>query len=277
VALLVKSGMQVKRFEDVLRTQQGESFIEVSDVHKIYHTDRGSLQAIEGLSCLISRGEFVAIVGPSGCGKSTFLKVLSGLLPYDAGEIRIGGARVSKPLSRDVGMVFQKPVLMPWLRVIDNILFPVVLMGGKKRLYRERAYALLELTKLSGFADRYPFELSGGMQQRVAICRALIHDPELLLMDEPFGALDAMTRDILNLELLRIWREKRKTIVFVTHSIQEAVFLADRVLVMSRRPARVKETVQIDLPRPRSIEVKGDPKYGEYTVHIYKLLQEEFV
>lgn len=272
---LLKSEVEHNLADDMEEKQQDKTFIEVTDVHKWYRTARGSLHAIGGLSCSIFRGEFVAIVGPSGCGKSTFLKILSGLLPYDQGEIKIADVQVSGPVSRDVGMVFQKPVLMPWLRVIDNILFPITLMGLSKTRYRDRAYELLELTKLSGFADRYPFELSGGMQQRVAICRALIHDPELLLMDEPFGALDAMTRDVLNLELLRIWRGKRKTIVFVTHSIQEAVFMADRVFVLSQRPTRLKEAIRIDLPRPRTIEIKGDPKYGKYTVKIYKLLQEE--
>lgn len=250
--------------------------MKVTDVYKTYTTSKGQLRAIEGLSCSVNKGTFITIVGPSGCGKSTFLKILAGLLPYDAGEVIVDGTVVQKPLGKKVGMVFQKPLLMPWLRVIDNVLFPLTILGEKATNYKEKAMDLLEMVRIKDFADRYPFELSGGMQQRVAICRALIYDPELLLMDEPFGALDAMTRDILNLELLRLWETKRKTIIFVTHSIQEAVFLADQVFVMTKRPAKIKEIVPIDLPRPRSMEAKGQSKYGEYVVYVYKLLQHEF-
>ena len=184
----------------------------------------------------ITQGEFVSILGPSGCGKSTLLMIVGGLLPITSGTVEIGSEHVSGP-RRDTGVVFQAPVLMPWRSIVKNVMFPIESLGLSQLEYRERANELLEMTGLTGFSENYPSELSGGMQQRVAICRALIHNPNLLLMDDPFSALDAITRDTMNQELLRIWEEFQKTVLFVTHSIREAVFLSDRIFVMSPRPA----------------------------------------
>src|SRR3989441_676258 len=208
----------------------------------------------------VDENEFVTLVGPSGCGKSTLLKLVAGLTPATRGAIRIRDTAVREPFP-DVGFVFQQPVLLPWRSVLDNVLFSVEMLGREPRQYRKQAGDLLELTGLGGFETKYPRELSGGMQQRVAICRALLPDPSLLLMDEPFGALDAMTREEMSLELLRIWDERRKTILFVTHSIPEAILLADRVVVMTPRPGRIARVLTIDLPRPRTMDMEFDPRF----------------
>src|SRR5205823_6400128 len=219
--------------------------ISVSDLEKTYVTrGRAKVHALAGISLDIDAGEFVTIVGQSGCGKTTFLKILAGLIPSSAGAVALRGQPVDGP-SRDIGIVFQDPVLLPWRTVLHNVLLPAEVLRLDRHASRERALALLRLVALDGFEDKYPHELSGGMCQRVAIARALVHDPSLLLMDEPFGALDAMTREFMNVELLRIWRESGKTIVFITHSIPEAVFLADRVVVMSARPGRIQEIVAV--------------------------------
>jgi len=221
---------------------------------------------LRDIDLTIGDGEFVAIVGPSGCGKSTLLKILAGLLPA-AGTAMLNGTAIAGP-RRDIGMVFQSPVLFPWRTVIDNALLPVdVQQLGRDRMV-ERAKALISLVGLSGFERRYPWELSGGMQQRVALVRALIHDPALLLMDEPFGALDALTRESMNVELQRIWLDRRKTVVFVTHSTSEAVFLADRVMVMTARPGRIGDMLKIDLPRPRTLDVMTTEAFGTYVRRI---------
>jgi NitT/TauT family transport system ATP-binding protein len=199
----------------------------------------------------------VTLVGRSGCGKSTLLRILAGLIPASSGSVTIAGRRVSGP-RRDVSLVFQRSALMPWRNVIENVLLPVEILRLSKREYRPVAADLLALVGLQGFERRRPYELSGGMQQRVALCRALIQDPKVLLMDEPFAALDALTREELSLELQRIWSERQKTIVFVTHSIQEAVLLADRVIAMSPRPGQIVRTIEVDLPRPRSLGSSGD-------------------
>ena len=212
-------------------------------------------------------GEFVSVVGPSGCGKSTILKMLAGIVPLSGGTIAIEGERLTGP-SEKVGVVFQSPVLLPWRTVYDNVLLPSTCGASRARERGPRARALVELVGLDGFEDRYPFELSGGMQQRVAICRALITDPAILLMDEPFGALDAMTREHMNLELQRIWLEKRKTVLLITHSIPEAVFLSDRVIVMTSRPGTIDEIVEIDLPRPRELDMTSDERFGRYAKRI---------
>lgn len=252
-----------------LATSGGE-VISVSGLSRQYPTSQGSVLALDAVDFSVSDGEFVAVVGPSGCGKSTLLKILAGLLPATRGEARLRGTQISGP-RRDIGVVFQSPVLFPWRSVLSNVLLPV----DVQHLGRERnagpAMELLELVGLSGFEHRYPWELSGGMQQRVAITRALIHDPTILLMDEPFGALDAMTRENMNLELQRIWLESHKTVLFITHSIAEAVFLADRVLVMSPRPGRIIEDVPIDLPRPRPFDVVAVPEFGAYVGRIRAL------
>ena len=245
--------------------------IVVSNLEKTYRTKgRALVQALGGLSLDVADGEFVTIVGQSGCGKTTFLKILAGLLSRSSGEVALRGRPVDGP-SRDIGIVFQDPVLLPWRTVLDNVMLPVQVLRLDWAASRTRALGLIELVGLGGFEDKYPHELSGGMRQRVALARALVHDPSLLLMDEPFGALDAMTREFMNLELLRIWREARKTVVFITHSIPEAVFLADRVVVMSARPGRITEIVSVDLPRPRDLDMMASDGFGVYTRKIRHL------
>jgi NitT/TauT family transport system ATP-binding protein len=235
--------------------------IRLDRVAKTYRTRRGDLvHALEDISLEVGDTEFVTLVGASGCGKSTLLKLVAGLTLATRGSIRIRDTDVREPFP-DVGFVFQQPVLLPWRSVFDNVLFSVEMLGLEPRQYRKQAGDLLELTGLAGFETKYPRELSGGMQQRVAICRALLPDPSLLLMDEPFGALDAMTREEMSLELLRIWDERRKTILFVTHSIPEAILLADRVVVMTPRPGRIARILSVDLPRPRTMELEFDPRF----------------
>lgn len=245
--------------------------LSIKELKKIYKTREGELEALGSVTFDIYPEEFVSIVGPSGCGKTTLLKIIAGLLPKTGGEIFVDKNQFDP--SRQVGFVFQKSLLLPWRKVIDNVLLPIEILKLDKKAYREQALALLELVGLSGFENNYPNELSGGMQQRVAIARALIHDPKLVLMDEPFGALDALTRDRMNLELLRIWSESHKTILFITHGIQEAIFLSDRVIVLSARPSRMINALEIDLPRPRTMEVRTSPEFGAYTLEVYKCLE----
>jgi NitT/TauT family transport system ATP-binding protein len=211
-----------------------------------------AMHALDDITLDIARGEFVAVVGPSGCGKTTLLKLLAGLMTGYQGSLMLDGQPITRP-RLDVGVVFQEPTLLPWRTVLANVLLPIELAGLDLAAGTERAMALMATVGLAGFEHKYPRELSGGMRQRAGICRALVRDPQLLLMDEPFGALDAMTREFLNVELQRIWLGSGKTVVFVTHSIPEAVFLADRVVVMSPRPGRIAEVVDIDLPRPRRL------------------------
>ena len=245
--------------------------IVVSDLEKTYTTKgRALVKALGGISLQIDNGEFVTIVGQSGCGKTTLLKILAGLLARSAGAVTLRGESVDGP-RRDIGVVFQDPVLLPWRTVLDNVMLPVDVLRLDRGVFRKRANDLIELVGLGGFDDKYPHELSGGMRQRVALARALVHDPSLLLMDEPFGALDAMTREFMNLELLRIWQEAKKTVVFITHSIPEAVFLADRVVVMSARPGRITEIVDVDLPRPRDLDMMASDEFGVYTRKIRHL------
>jgi NitT/TauT family transport system ATP-binding protein len=246
--------------------------IRLQEVEKTYRTRRGDLvHALAETTLEIGDRELVTLVGPSGCGKSTLLKLVAGLVPPSRGQIRVREQPVTGPFP-DVGFVFQQPVLLPWRSVLDNVLFSVEMLGLDLRQYRKPAGDLLELTGLGGFETKYPRELSGGMQQRVAICRALLPDPSLLLMDEPFGALDAMTREEMSLELLRIWEERRKTILFVTHSIPEAILLADRVVVMSPRPGRVARVLRVDLPRPRTMELEFDPRFKAHSDEIRSLI-----
>lgn len=232
-----------------------------------YETRRGRIQALADVSMRVGEGEFVALLGPSGCGKSTVLKLAAGLLAASTGEVTVAGERVEGP-SRQTGVVFQKPNLLPWKSVLNNVLLPARTLGLPDAPARERAQQLLELVGLAPFAKDYPFELSGGMQQRVGIARMLLHDPRLLLMDEPFAALDALSREALTLELQRIWSQQRKSVLFITHSIQEAVFLADRVLVMSPRPGRIIDELVIDLPRPRTLETLADPVFTGLCHHL---------
>ncbi len=237
--------------------------ITVKGLTKVYSTRDGNISALERVSFTVGEGEFVAVVGPSGCGKTTLLKVLAGILPPSNGEAFLRGTPIAGP-RRDIGVVFQSPVLLPWRTVLDNVLLPVDVQRLGREQHLKLAMDLLALVGLQGFERRYPWELSGGMQQRVAITRALIHDPAMLLMDEPFGALDAMTREQMNLELQRIWLEKRKTVLFITHSIPEAVFLADRVLVMTLRPGRIMDDLPVKIPRPRSLDAMNFTEFGAY-------------
>ena len=250
-------------------------YLVVDGVSKHYRTARGDvIEAIQSFTLRVGQGEFVSLVGPSGCGKSTLLKIIAGVIPSDSGQISVGGRPVGSSGPRGesvkIGMVFQKPSLFPWKTLLDNVLAPIRLMGQPTGPYEARARELLAMVGLGGFEHRYPHELSGGMQQRASICRALIHDPDVLLMDEPFAALDAMTRDQLNLQLASIWQTSRKTILFVTHNIQEAVFLADRVVVLGPRPSVILEEVKIDLPRPRTIPMRTEQRFGELTLRIYR-------
>jgi NitT/TauT family transport system ATP-binding protein len=248
--------------------------IVLDGVGMTYRADSGPVEALRDIRLEVDRGELLALVGPSGCGKSTLLRIIAGLRPATTGRVAVNGAAVTRPIPA-VGMVFQAPVLLRWRTILDNVLLAAELAGLEPGAHRARAEALLRLVGLDGFGDRRPRELSGGMQQRAALCRALLLDPPLLLMDEPFGALDAMTRDELNLELLRVWGEgsvSRKTIVFVTHSIPEAVFLADRVVVMTPRPGRVARVFDVPLPRPRTIATRAVPAFGALTVTIHELL-----
>ena len=227
--------------------------------------------ALEDISLTAQRNEFVCLVGPSGCGKSTLLRLVAGLLAPTAGQVSIGGVMVTEPRA-DTGIVFQAPTLLPWASILDNVLFPLDMMGRLDAQGRARARDLLNLVGLAGFESKYPRELSGGMQQRAGICRALVHEPDILLMDEPFGALDALTREELTIELMRIWQERPKTILFVTHSIPEAVLLADRVVVMSARPGRVAETIAVTLPRPRDFDMEARHEFQDATRRIRKLI-----
>jgi NitT/TauT family transport system ATP-binding protein len=238
--------------------------IEIAGVSKTYRTRDGEVPSLRPLDFSVDQGEFLVVVGPSGCGKSTLLKMIAGLLPPSAGEIRVQGRVVTRPHS-DVGIVFQSPLLLPWRSVFRNVMMPVEVKGLPRRAYEERAHALLKMVGLDGFEDKYPYQLSGGMQQRASICRALVHDPKIVLMDEPFGALDAMTRERMNVELQRIQRETQKTVLLITHSIPEAVFLADRVLVMSERPGAIAAVYEVKLPRPRSLDVLSDPGFVQLT------------
>ena len=241
---------------------------------KTYITDSGEVTALKSLDFEIFDGEFVSVIGQSGCGKSTLLKVLAGLLPYTAGSVELNGTPLRGP-TPEAAVVFQSPVLLPWRTLIDNVLLPIEFRKLPMASYRQTAADLLAMVGLTEFAQRYPFELSGGMQQRAAIVRALVQDPRLLLMDEPFGALDAMTREQMNLELLRIWSQSRKTVIFITHSIAEAIFLSDRVIAMTARPGTIADVITIDLPRPRELSGINTDRFGRYVAKLRSLLDAQ--
>lgn len=247
-------------------------FIRIENLRKVFQVSGRELVAVQDVTLDINEGELVSIVGPSGCGKSTILSILSGLLQADGGTVQIGNQQSPFTPGRDIGMVFQKALLLKWRTILDNVMLPAEILGLPQRETRERARDLLQMVGLGEFTDAYPQQLSGGMQQRAAIARALVHDPRLILMDEPFGALDALTREKMNLELLRIWRESRKTILFVTHGIQEAVFLGSQVAVMTAGPARMADHFRIDLPEPRTLDIKTTEEFGQYARRIYGLL-----
>jgi len=251
-----------------------DPFIHLANVRKVYRKGEAEFLAISDVTFDVAPGELVSLVGPSGCGKTTLLKILAGLHDHE-GEVRIGSHDHPFDPSRDIGMVFQQPLLLKWRRMLENVLLPAEILGLPRRESRERALDLLAMVGLSGCADKYSYELSGGMQQRAAIARALVHDPKLILMDEPFGALDALTREKMNLELRSIWRHSRKTIVFVTHGIAEAVFLGTRVVVLTAGPARMAENIPISLPDERSLDLKTSLAFGDYNRRVYRLLGME--
>lgn len=241
---------------------------------RVEYRDRSTKEgfvALESFSLDVREGQFVTIVGPSGCGKSTFLKVVNGLLRANAGEIKLR----STGKGRDDAMVFQDSALFPWYTVLDNVAYGLVCSGMPRKEARDRARPLIKLVGLEGFGDKYPYQLSGGMQQRANLARALTVDPGLLLMDEPFAALDAQTREIMQAELLRIWNASQKTVVFVTHQIDEAVYLSDRVIVMSARPGRILADIKIDLPRPRDLHIKRTPPFVAYEEQIWELIASQ--
>ena len=244
----------------------GRPFISISDLSVVYRTrSNESLIAVDKANLNVNDGEFCVIVGPSGCGKSTLLKVLAGLVTASSGQTRIAGESVAAPRN-DIGFVFQSATLLPWMTILENVLLPLKVQNRPNRAgWRTHGLELLRIVGLEDFANRYPNELSGGMQQRVGMARALAHDPSLLLMDEPFGALDALTRESMNAELQRIWMLRPKTVLFVTHSISEAVFLADRIIVMSARPGRVIADIAVDLPRPRDVVTLDSQRFTEYS------------
>lgn len=250
-----------------------EDLIEINNVSKSYQSKSGSVHAIKHLDFNVKNGEFISLLGPSGCGKSTLLMLISGLIPLSGGEIKVKGKAVNEPRT-DVGIVFQKALLLEWRTVLENILLQQEIRKLPKAQYEAAAKELIKLVGLEGFEDKYPRELSGGMQQRVAICRALIHNPQILLMDEPFGALDALTRERMGQDIERIWMKHQKTVFLITHDIEEAIMLSDRVIILSNRPCEVIKEIKIDFPRPRHWSIRETPKFGEYTHQIRGIFSE---
>jgi len=251
------------------------SFIKARDVSLVFKSkDRQPVTALSNFSLDIAHGEFVSIVGPSGCGKSSFLNILLGLIRPGNGEIHLNGTRITGP-GQERAMVFQEFGLLPWRTVTANVELGLELKGIAPTPRAERANELIKLVGLTGFESHYPHELSGGMKQRVGLARALATEPEVLLMDEPFAALDAQTRDLMQMELLQIWERTKKTVLFVTHSIEEAAYLSDRVIVMTARPGRTKDILKIDLPRPRDYEMRLTPEFNDLKLHIWEVLKEE--
>ncbi|MCO5070258.1 MAG: ABC transporter ATP-binding protein [Rhizobiaceae bacterium] len=248
--------------------------IDITDVSKTYRTGSGPVEALRRIDLAVAAGEFVSIVGPSGCGKSTLLNMVAGLKSKSSGTIRIGEEFVNGPFT-NVGIVFQRDLLMEWRTVLDNVLLQIEMRNLRKRDYAERAMHLLDRVHLADFAQRYPRELSGGMRQRASICRALIHDAPVMLMDEPFGALDALTRDDIAADLAEICEEAGKTTIFITHSISEAVYLSDRVIVMSGRPGGIMADISINLVRPRRHSLREDPRFGQHVTEIRDLLEAD--
>lgn len=249
------------------------AFLQIGQVNKVYRSKREPVYALKDINLDIREGEFISIVGPSGCGKSTLLKCVAGLEPVSSGELSLQGQAIVGPPS-NMGVVFQRDLLLDWRSILDNVLIAAEFHGLSRKDFEPRARAVLNLFGLGAFADRFPWELSGGMRQRAAICRALLVDPQLLLMDEPFGALDPFTRDELNVELQRTWMATGKTVIFITHSIDEAVFLADRVVVMSRNPGRVAAVVPIELERPRGLAVRETPEFMRHVAQITGIFRD---
>lgn len=250
--------------------EERNALLSIRNLKKKFITRDGELEALGSVTFDVYPEEFVSIVGPSGCGKTTLLKIIAGLMEESEGEIVVDKANFDP--RREVGFVFQKALLLNWRRVLDNVLLPIEILKLDRKKYVPKARELLALVGLEGFEKSYPNELSGGMQQRVSLARALIHDPKVILMDEPFGALDAITREKMNLELIRIWAESKKTVIFITHEIGEAVFLSDRVVVLSARPSRMVAAFDIELERPRTLEIRTSPRFGEYSLKVYQML-----
>ena len=230
----------------------------------------GDVVALRGIDCTIEKGSFVSIVGPSGCGKSTLLRIVAGLLGYSQGQVLLDGQPI-QGTRRDIGVVFQSSILLPWRTILENVMLPAEVLGIDRKQARERAMRLLQMVRLEGFEDKLPRQLSGGMQQRASIARALLHDPKILLMDEPFGALDAMTRERMNIELQRIWAESGKTVILITHSIPEAIFLGDTVFVMTPRPGSIERVIRVDLPRPRTMHAMAESAFGRIADEIREI------
>ncbi len=281
--MMMPTGNEVSSgVEQAQRPQAGQDdarvLVRVEDVVKIFTKGSGdaasTVTALGGLSFHIREGEFVTIVGASGCGKTTFLRILDGLIDKTSGEIELDGREVQRP-GPDRGFVFQSDSLFPWRTVIDNVIFGLEVQGKPKKPSVERAMEYIKLVGLTGFERNFPHELSGGMRQRANLARALTVNPDLLLMDEPFAALDAQTREIMQQELLRIWNAERKTVLFITHQIDEAIYLADRVLVFTVRPGRVKEVIKVPFPRPRPLDLKRTPEFIAYVDRVWKLIEEE--
>ncbi|MPZ51868.1 MAG: ATP-binding cassette domain-containing protein [Acidimicrobiia bacterium] len=253
--------------------RQRHPLISIRNVSKVYESRTGPLHAVDRVTFDVTDGEFVSVVGPSGCGKSTLLMMIAGLFAATEGTLEIGGTRVTEPYT-DIGIVFQQDLLMDWRDVMGNVLIQAELRRLRSADYIDTAKDLLASVGLAGFEDKYPFELSGGMRQRVALCRALVHDPKVLLMDEPFGALDALTRERMTYDLQRIWQASEKTVVFITHSIAEAVFLSNRIVVMSPRPGQIVEIIDVPIPRPRVIETQESAAYGRIVTRIHHLFRD---
>lgn len=249
------------------------SFLEIERLNKVYASERKPIHALQDIDLHIEEGEFVCIVGPSGCGKSTLMRCMAGLEPISSGKLALHGRPIDSPPD-DMGVVFQRDLLLEWRNILDNVLVAAEFHDRDRRELEPRARELLGLFGLSAYLDRFPRELSGGMRQRVSICRAMLLDPQLLLMDEPFGALDPFTRDELNAELQRTWLETRKTVVFITHSITEAVFLGSRVVMMARGPGRIADVVPIELERPRGLEVRETAAFAAYVARIRDTFRE---
>jgi len=259
-----------------MATESSGSKLIVRNLTKSFRRQRDDrvIKVFDGISLDVHPSEFVCLVGPSGCGKTTLLRILNGLIPHDSGEIFLDGNAVIKP-GIDKGFVFQDSSLLPWRTVTDNVILGLEIQGADKKVAREKAQKFIDLVGLKGFETHYPYELSGGMQQRVNLARALIVDPEIFLMDEPFASLDAQTREIMQSELLKMWVQAKKTVIFVTHQIEEAIYLADRVVVFSARPTRVREIVKIQISRPRPLSVKRTKDFLDYTDHIWGIIQDE--
>ena len=252
-------------------TKPNDRYIQIRNLSKTFGAaSADAVLALQDIDVEVQEGSFVSVVGPSGCGKSTLLRIVAGLLPASAGSVVMAGQAI-KGTRRDIGVVFQSSILLPWRTILDNVLLPAEVLGLDMKAARARALELLALVRLEGFEHKLPRQLSGGMQQRASIARALLHDFKVLLMDEPFGALDAMTREQMNLELQRIWQESGKTVILITHSIPEAIFLGDRVLVMTPRPGRLRRTIDVNLPRPRSMDVMATPEFARVAHEIREL------